>query len=105
MNLKLGLRAVSYFSVQSYCTWFVIALTEIGTRRILREKAEWDCLMQNKLNESEKVVLSGTMYRAWPIYVPIHEVSTMARVADGEPLLGRPEGFCHEMQDGGPLIR
>ena len=48
------LRVVSYFSLQGYCTraekpraarnedvwWFPIALDEIRTRRILREKAD-----------------------------------------------------------------
>ena len=43
MNVKLDCEQSLIFLCKSYCTWFVIALTEIGTRRILREKA--DCLM------------------------------------------------------------
>ena len=52
---KSRLRAVSYFSLQSFCTrnpntrtgsWFAIALAEIRTRRVLREKA--DCKQSRK---------------------------------------------------------
>ena len=42
MNVKLDCEQSLIFLCKSYCTWFVIVLTEIGTRRILREKA--DCL-------------------------------------------------------------
>ena len=53
-NTNNRLRAVSYFSLQSYCkviviimSWFAIALDEIRTRRILREKA--DCKQSTRI--------------------------------------------------------
>ena len=81
------LRAVSCFSLQSYCTrnlsaritwWFAIALDEIRTRRILRQKA--DCKQ------------SSGVYKTW-----VSGVSGGKREAEREAnllslsLLGRPD--------------
>ena len=84
---RVILRAVSCFSLQSYCTrnlsaritwWFAIALDEIRTRRILRQKA--DCKQ------------SSGVYKTW-----VSGVSGGKREAEREAnllslsLLGRPD--------------
>ena len=91
------LRAVSYFSLQSYCTrnlrtraakpraarnegviitsWFAIALDEIRTRRILREKA--DCKQSTALE---------ACLQAPPPFPPLQTTAGLASLADIFPI-------------------